>query len=51
MNITHDSLCNEGSKNVYIVGVRNVEGQISPGHTVYTLLEETNGTGRDLCSK
>ena len=30
----HDSLCNEGFKNVYLVGVRNVEGQNTYGHTV-----------------
>ena len=40
----HDSLCNEGFKNVYLVGVRNVEGQNTYGHTVcffdeYTILE------------
>ena len=31
----HDSLCNEGFKNVYLVGVRNVEGQNTYGHTVW----------------
>ena len=34
LNITHDSLFNEGSKNVYFVEVRKVEGQNPPGHTV-----------------
>ena len=32
----HDSLCNEGFKNVYLVGVRNVEGQNTYGHTVFS---------------
>ena len=34
MNIPHDSSCHEGSKNVYFIEVRNLEGQNHPGHTV-----------------
>ena len=34
MNTTCDFLCYEGFKNVYFVGVRNVEGENHPGHTV-----------------
>ena len=34
MNIPHDFSCHEGSKNVYFIQVRNLEGQNHPGHTV-----------------
>ena len=34
MNIPHDSSCHEGSKNVYFIQVRNLEGQNHPGHAV-----------------
>ena len=34
----HDSLCDEGSKNVYFVQVRKVEGQKTTGHTVLSLV-------------
>ena len=30
----HDSLCAEGSKNLYFAEVRKVKGQKHPGHTV-----------------
>ena len=39
MNIPHDSSCHEGSKNVYFIEVRNLEGQNHPGHTVMGFLE------------
>ena len=34
LNTRCDFLCHEGFKNVYFVGVRNVEGENHPGHTV-----------------
>ena len=34
MNMPHDSSCYEGSKNVWFVHVRNLEGQNHPEHTV-----------------
>ena len=33
MNIPHDFSCHEGSKNVYFIEVRNLEGQNHPEHT------------------
>ena len=35
MNIPHDFSCHEGSKNVYFIQVRNLEGLNHLGHTVY----------------
>ena len=34
LNIPHDFLCDEGSKNACFVEVRKVEGRKTPGHTV-----------------
>ena len=50
MNKPHDSSCHEGSKNVYFIQVRNLEGQNHSGHTVESyvsqgLLEPGQTTG------
>ena len=42
MNIPHDFSCHEGSKNVYFIQVRNLEGQNHPGHTVKAQLMHPN---------
>ena len=36
LNTPHDFLCHECFKNIYIVGVRNVEGENHSEHTVNT---------------
>ena len=37
LNTPHDFLCHECFKNIYIVGVRNVEVENHSGHTVTAL--------------
>ena len=37
LNILHDSLCTEGSKNVYFIKVKKIEGKKTPGHTVSSI--------------
>ena len=44
MNIPHDPSCHEGSKNVYFIEVRNLEGQNHPGHIVGYIFVYENET-------
>ena len=56
MNIPHDFSCHEGSKNVYFIQVRNLEGQNHPGHTVsnhvtYLVLSKNVASSNDFFKK
>ena len=39
LNTPHDFLCHECFKNIYIIGVRNIEGENHSEHTVNCFLD------------
>ena len=46
--MSHDSYSHEGSKNVYLASVRNVEGQNHSGHPVSSDMESISDSGAPL---